>query len=166
MRRLLPAVLILAALSSCGKPSEEELWAHAQSARASGNIDSTVYWCTKIVGEYPEGRTAPNAMYVLGQAYQARRDFPQAIDEYRLFTARFPKAPQAPEALFMVGYIFNNELHQYDSAKAAYERYIDRYPDGQLVNDARFEMANMGKTPDEIIDAQQAKSAKGQRAKR
>ena len=53
--------------------------------------------------------------------------------------------------LFMAGFILANDLQDFDSAKETYELYLEKYPNGQLADDARVELENLGKTPEEIL---------------
>ncbi len=51
----------------------------------------------------------------------------------------------------MAGFILANDLQDFDAAKETYELYIEKYPDGQLADDAKIELENLGKTPEEIL---------------
>ena len=51
----------------------------------------------------------------------------------------------------MVGFINNNELKNVDAARAAYEEFLKKYPSSPLVESARFELANLGKEPAELL---------------
>jgi len=54
----------------------------------------------------------------------------------------------------MIGYIYANDLNDYDKAKASYEKFIELYPDHMLVPSAQWEIENLGKSLDEIPQLQ------------
>jgi TolA-binding protein len=51
---------------------------------------------------------------------------------------------KAPTALFMVGYIYNNQLGITDSASAAYKKFLKLYPQNELATSAQFELETLG----------------------
>ena len=44
----------------------------------------------------------------------------------------------------MQGYIYSNELKEYDSAKVLYNKFIKLYPNHEMVKDVEFEIKYMG----------------------
>ncbi len=76
----------------------------------------------------------------------------QALMLYARLSDRLPKHPKAPTALFMQGHIYENDLNDMDKAKAAYEQFLQRYPnDPDYADDAKIALDQLGKTPEEII---------------
>ena len=53
--------------------------------------------------------------------------------------------------MFMVGYIFNNDLNMVDSARAAYTRFLERFPEAELATSAQYELDNLGKKPEDLL---------------
>ena len=51
----------------------------------------------------------------------------------------------------MAGFILANELNDLSGAKETYELFIQKFPEGSLVDDAKVELENLGKTPEEIL---------------
>ncbi len=51
----------------------------------------------------------------------------------------------------MSGFILANELQDYEAARKSYELYLSKFPNGELADDAKVELANLGKTPEEIL---------------
>ncbi|MCX6137409.1 MAG: tetratricopeptide repeat protein [Ignavibacteriales bacterium] len=154
-RRFVFAVMTTAILAGCGKLPEAELWKRAETARDNKNADSTLQMCELILKNYPEGTSAPAAMYLIGDVQQnMKHDSRAAIGQYKLFVRKYPDLKQTPVALFLIGFLYNNELKMADSAKAAYQEFIAKYPAHELRGSAEFEILTMGKTPDEIISSE------------
>ncbi|TNE51128.1 MAG: tetratricopeptide repeat protein [Bacteroidetes bacterium] len=63
-----------------------------------------------------------------------------------------PDHPKAPEALFMMGYIYANDLKDIEKARSTYESFLERYPnDPDYADDAAMEIKFLGMSPEEII---------------
>ena len=98
--------------------------------------------------------------------------FFEAIDMYDEFLERFPDSDFAPRALFMSGYIYANELQEYDSARKYYQAFLDRFPDNDLVKSVQWEMENLGTDVNKAIGveddslAEKSADTKGEKAKK
>jgi TolA-binding protein len=91
-------------------------------------------------------------MFMIADAnINMRHDYHAAIAQFYSFIQRYPDQKKTPVALFQIGFLYNNELKMFDSAKAAYQDFIAKYPTHELKSSAEFELATMGKNPDEII---------------
>ena len=75
----------------------------------------------------------------------------RALNIYPEFQAKYPKAPKAPQPLFLIGFIQANELMDIDAAKAAYSKFVEVYPESEMVESAKAEIDNLGLSPDEIL---------------
>ena len=53
--------------------------------------------------------------------------------------------------MFLVGYLYNNELHNTDSAAAAYRRFLERFPQHEMATSAQYELQTLGKSPEELL---------------
>lgn len=146
---IVPCIILF--LVGCAKMTEDELWQKVEQSRASGNTDSTVQMCQAILKEYPEGKNAPAALFMLAQTYNAKQDFHAAVDSYSAFVKKYPDLNSTPLAMFFIGFIYNNNLQMVDSARVAYQNFIAKFPNHELAASAKFEIDNLGKTPDEII---------------
>jgi TolA-binding protein len=64
---------------------------------------------------------------------------------------RFPQCPEAAQASFLVGFAYNNALGDTLNARQAFEQFLNKYPESELVPSARLELATMGKSLDEMF---------------
>ena len=53
-----------------------------------------------------------------------------------------------------------NELGELDSAKATYQKFVEVYPDNEMAESARTELANLGLSADEILAKQMEEKSK------
>jgi outer membrane protein assembly factor BamD (BamD/ComL family) len=153
-------------LIGCSKMTEDELWRRVEESRAGSNFDSTILMCQTILEEYPNGQKASAAMYLLGETYQnGKRDYHAAVDYYQAFVRKYPDLNSTPVAMFVIGFIYNNNLQMGDSAKIAYQEFIAKFPNHELAPSAKFELANIGKSPDDIIGPGKDVAAKAGKSK-
>ncbi len=139
-------------LFGCSKMTEDELWQKVEQSRIANNFDSTIQVCQRIVQEYPNGQKASAALYLLGETYQnGKHDYRTAINYYQSFVKKYPDLNSTPVAMFIIGFIYNNNLQQMDSARIAYQEFVTKFPNHDLTSSAKFELENLGKSPDEII---------------
>jgi len=77
----------------------------------------------------------PEELFEMAQSAQEPRE---RIEYYEQMVRRFPDFAQADRALFMVGFVYAEELADTVQARAAFERFLTTYPQSDLVEDARY----------------------------
>ena len=76
----------------------------------------------------------------------------KAIELYTKIANGMPQHKKAPTALFMIGFVQENDLGDLEKAKATYESFLQKYPnDPDFTDDAQNAIKMLGKSPDEII---------------
>lgn len=76
----------------------------------------------------------------------------KAIELYAKVSEGMPRHPKAPTALFMQGFVYENDLNDLQKAKMLYESFLERYPDDpDFADDAQNSLKMLGKSPEEII---------------
>jgi tetratricopeptide (TPR) repeat protein len=76
----------------------------------------------------------------------------KAVELYQRVHAEMPKHPKAPMALFMSGFVYENDLGDLQKAKAVYEQFLQEYPSDQdFADDASNALKLLGKSPEEIV---------------
>lgn len=84
-------------------------------------------------------------------------DIANGIGEYREAIAMYKQVSTQENfrkkavALFLQGFIFENQLKDYFQARSIYEDFLKRYPDHALADDVNYSLQNLGKTPEELI---------------
>jgi peptidyl-prolyl cis-trans isomerase C len=76
---------------------------------------------------------------------QETEDPVQRLGYYGELVMGYPEGEHADEAQFMIGFIQAEELHNYDAARNAFERLLEKYPDSELKDSANWMLENMGK---------------------
>ena len=168
MRTTVVAAFVIAFLfHGCGKPAPEEYLAKGKEAeeRAQRIVDTlstppdlpglfapAIEAYSDLAANYPNSPLASDAVFRLATIYHNdTREFEKAIDAYRRYTAMNPGGEKVPLAMFLTGYLYNNELRNLDSAGAAYRRFLEKFPHHEMAMAAQFELNNLGKTPEEML---------------
>lgn len=76
----------------------------------------------------------------------------KALRLYYNVAEKIQDHPKAPTALFMMAFIYENDLKDLDKAKSTYELFLKRYPDDpDYADDATQALKFLGMPPEEII---------------
>ncbi len=147
--------LFLLHLTSCGNYTDEELWIKIEQARATENWDSTLQVSQRIIKDYPQGRYGGWARFALAESFRFKNQPREALDNYKLFHEQYSQMQPAALSLFLTGYIYNNNLQMFDSAKYYYEKFLLQFPNHDLIPTVKYELESLGKSPQEALTAQQ-----------
>jgi tetratricopeptide (TPR) repeat protein len=76
---------------------------------------------------------------------------------YKLYSKK-PNHAKAPTALFMMAFIYEDDLKDIAKAKATYEEFLQKYPkDPDFADDATMALTMLGKTPEELVKGFESK---------
>lgn len=76
--------------------------------------------------------------------------FNKAVQLYSRISTKVPE--RGSTALFMQGFIYENDLKNIEKAKAVYETFLKEYPDDpDYTDDVRMSLKLLGKSPEEIV---------------
>ncbi len=99
------------------------------------SLDQTVEMLGRVKDHAPRSRTAAKAQFKVGELYQSKKKFKEAIAAFRDLVREQPESPEAPEALFRVGVIHleqadrgNQNQSTLDLANEAFNDYLIQYP--------------------------------------
>jgi peptidyl-prolyl cis-trans isomerase C len=97
-------------------------------------------WNQAAVDSFLHGRKTA------AELFREAQDAPDAdgrIAGYEQVVALYPQSEQAPQAQFMVGFIYSEEKKDYDKAEAAFRKLLSDYPKSELKNSAQWMLDNM-----------------------
>ena len=67
----------------------------------------------------------------------------QRVAAYRRLLQEYPESEVSPQAQFMIGFIYSEELKNYDEAEKAFHELLRRYPASELAESARWMIGHM-----------------------
>jgi TolA-binding protein len=169
MKKLLSVfAIIVFLLAGCSKTSDKEYMDKAAESAKSGNFSEALSSYKELVNEYPESKLAPEALVKEAALYHDNKvkniskeeSIKKSAKIFISISEKYPKSQEAPQSLFMAGFIYANELKDYDEAVKTYKLFLEKYPDNELASSAQDELDNMGLTPEQILKKKTATSEK------
>jgi N-acetylmuramoyl-L-alanine amidase len=76
-------------------------------------------------------------MVEMGRRFDDDKILRGAVEQYRFLRKEYPGSKYRFDALFTVGEIFKDDLHNPEEARSTFEDFIKRYPRNRLADDAR-----------------------------
>jgi TolA-binding protein len=115
------------------------------------SLEKTVEMLGKVRDNAPKSAVAAKAQFTIGQLYESKKKYKDAIAAYRQLVKDQPTSAQAPEALFRVGVILTEEADRgnqnqgnLDLAREAFNDYLIQYPGDSRNAEARRLEAGLG----------------------
>jgi len=154
MKHLFPGflfflVLALAFTPGCSKePTDEALLKSATLHQRSEEFDDAVNDFQMLIQKHPKSDKVPEALFAIGAIYlNSKKEYVKAESVYTKLVMDFPEHPTAEGAAYQRARIFLEHLHKPDSAIAAYELFLQRYPNSLPASSAKSELADLKKKP-------------------
>jgi len=111
----------------------------------------TIVEYQKFIDQYPNDSTVANYLYLAGQLSKSINMYGEAIHKFDVLLKKFPNYEKAPNAQFLIGMIYENDIKDTLKAKLAYQKFIDKYPNNELTNDAELSIKYMSISPEDLI---------------
>jgi TolA-binding protein len=142
------------------KMNEEELQKRSDELYASGEFQKSATCLETFIKKYPQNPNATKILNNLASIYGNEiKDMNKALEQYKKIITDYPQSNECPNAMFTTAFLYN-EQKNYDQAKIYYEMFIQKFPNHEAVTSAKFELANLGKSMDEIMQKISLDSAK------
>jgi len=158
---LFVAVLFLSFLFSC-KPESDRTADKIKEAEKKLINDSTrmlnrdlaekqLKSYAEFTDKFPEDSRSEEFLYKAAELASSMGKTAVALDYYHSFYEKYPQSKRAPYALFLQGFIYEEQLKNIDRARELYTSFLAAYPDHELAKSARFSLDNLGKSEEEVI---------------
>lgn len=102
-----------------------------------------------IADEMQAVERSPEELWNLAQN---STDSQQRLKYYEQIVQKYKNSEYAPEALFMVGFVYAEELQSPPDADRAFNRVISEYPNSEVAKTAEWMLKNMGQPMPEFED--------------
>lgn len=107
------------------------------AANALEDWDDSLRIALEFLERYPGNPLAPEALYLIANAYHAQKRYEDAIGVLDELLSNYPNNRLAPRWLFSRG--FNKTLAEdFSGARVDFEAFLEKYPDHYQVVDARL----------------------------
>ena len=134
------------------KKAEAALFNEDQTTNADA-VPNSITTFSKYAEENPEAADAPEYLFkAIEISINTKQDAQQSIDLVNRLMTNYPEFDKAPVALFMLAtFVYDEQQHDLDKARAAYQQIVDQYPDSPFARDAEISISQLGMTPEELI---------------
>ncbi len=151
--------LVLLFLTFCSAKSDTELFESAQNLLGEKKYSESLAQFQEIMEKYPDSELAPKVLFEIAKIYggnfltdiSSKELLEKSVEYYKLVFEKYPNSTDAPNSLFMMAFLQANYLNELETAKENYNRFMELYPENQLVPSARAELETLGISPEEIL---------------
>lgn len=130
---------------------EAELFGSTESKIDKKKAIKLIDLYTEYANTYPDDPLAPEYLYKAADISMNMRRPIQTIELFDLILTKYPDFEKTPTVLFLKAFVYEDQMNDYDRAKKYYELFLEKYPDNEFADDAEVSLANLGKTPEELI---------------
>lgn len=165
MRKLVNTFLTLLLLSfvlqSCQTPQEkqlkkiqsleEELFGEVTAIPDRNKALDLINAYVDFSNQNPDDLNAAEYLFRAGDVSMNTGYHKRAIELYSKVHNNYPNYEKRPESLFLMAFIYENQLLNLQRAERTYHQFIELYPDHDLADDALILLEHLGKSPDEMV---------------
>lgn len=130
---------------------EKEISANNKSLADKNKADKVIELYKSYSETYADDTISADYLFKAADLANGLQEYPQAMVLYKKVCDKYPAYPKAPLALFLQGFISENNLHDIDQARLLYQDFLNKYPGNPLAKDAKWSIANLGKSPQDIV---------------
>jgi len=142
LRKVEPSQVQVDGREFIADPTEAREFEAALAAFRKGEFAAAQTGFGQFIQRYPQSGFRPTALFWLGNAQYANRDYRGAIGNFRALLAAAPTHPRAPEALLSVA---NCQIELKDSpgARRTLDELVKAYPQSEAAVAARERLARL-----------------------
>lgn len=155
------AFLILLFLAACTSPqtklsgeikeAEKKLFGDSSLVPSPKSARDMIALYSKYADQFPDDTASAAYLFKAGDLSSKLNETEASIAYFSKLISKYPNSVNAPVALFLQGFIYENQAGNPMKAKPYYEEFLRKYPDHPLTGDVQFSLDHLGKTPEELI---------------
>jgi outer membrane protein assembly factor BamD (BamD/ComL family) len=130
---------------------ETTLYSPQATSFSEEKADSLISLYDGFIKAFSDDSLSPLFLFKSANLAMNSGDGKGAISRFDQFIQAYPGNQKAALCMFFKGYIYENLMKDLEKAKEAYLLFMEKYPDHELVKDARMSIQNLGKTPEQIV---------------
>jgi TolA-binding protein len=160
MKKILLVLLIATAIASCKSEKrklsdkiterEKEMLNDSSQAVNHKMAAEIIELYKEYADKFPEDTLAAEYLFRAGDVSNGIGQYKEAIGFYKRCSEINTYGKQ-PVAFFLQGFIYETQLNDMQNAKRIYEEFLQKYPNHKLASDVNFSLANLGKSPEELV---------------
>ena len=142
LRKFEPVQVTVDGREFSADPAEQKEFEAALGAFRRGDFVAAQTGFADFARKYPSSGYKPTALFWLGNAQYANRDYRGAIANFRALLQQAPDHPRAPEAVLSIANC-QIELKDNASAKRTLDDLVKAYPQSEAASAARERLARL-----------------------
>ena len=142
LRKFEPAQVNVDGKDILVEPSEQRDFESALAAFRKGDFVASQVTFGEFLKRYPNSGYRPTALFWIGNAQYANKDYRGAIANFRLLLQQAPDHPRAPEAVLSIA-TCQIELKDNASARRTLDDLVKAYPQSEAASAARERLARL-----------------------
>jgi len=99
----------------------------------------------------PSSIDVPGHLYTAAEVARSMRTFPKAMSLYDWLIDNYPRHEKTPNAMFIKGFILEQDYNRPEEAKEIYTKFVSEFPNHEMIESAKFLLKNLGKSDQEIL---------------
>lgn len=116
------------------------------------NMDSIVVLYDQYITAYPEDAITFDYLELKAKYLAANNKYDESIQVYDHIIAKYKNDDKVADAAFMQAFIEENYKGDKQAAEKRYLDFLEKYPDHELADDARFSIENLNLTDEQIFE--------------
>ncbi len=149
-------VTAMVLLIGCSGQDASDLMNQAADLQQDGKNTEALALYEQVAKDFADSPEAPQAMFRCALIYVNEQQDPvKAATTYELIATKYPESEWGHKGLFAAAYTYANEINNLERAREAYQKYLKEYPDSSMAETARFELENLGRSPEELLQSLQ-----------
>jgi tol-pal system protein YbgF len=142
LRRFEPVQVTVDGREFSADPAEQREFEGALAAFRKGDFLAAQTAFTEFLRKYPNSGYRPSALFWVGNAQYANRDYKGAIANFRALLQQAPDHPRAPEAVLSIANC-QIELKENANAKRTLDELVKAYPQSEAAVAARERLSRL-----------------------
>lgn len=130
--------------------SEKELFSDSSQTVDHKKAEQMISLYKEYADKFKDDTLAAEYLFRAGDVSNGIGKYRDAVELYGK-CSRINNYSKQAVAFFLQGFIYETQLGDTTNAKRYYEEFLVRYPNHKLAEDVKFSLANLGKSPEELV---------------
>jgi TolA-binding protein len=137
-------VISAAFLSGCGK-SPDKLYSDGKTMIQNKETESKgMQILESFEKKFPKDPRTPEVILAIATINQSEKKFKEAEAAYNRLQETYPQSAEAYKGMFLLGYMYYEDMKHTERAKVVLNKFISTYPDSGLTVSAKVLLENAG----------------------
>ncbi len=140
----LGAALLVSLATGCGK-SADTLYREGKELIGKPETQAQgMEALAEFEKRFPKDPRTPEVILAVATIHQSERKFADAEAGYARLMEKYPETAEAYKGMFLLGYMYYEDMKDAGQATEVLNRFVDTYPDSGLTVSAKVLLENIG----------------------